>query len=74
MKGNQGWSTRPRDGSPAGRPPLGVNRRNQTYRATPQEHEVVKYFVKYHIRKDLKAAAALVGYPLEEIDKHDKSY
>lgn len=70
-RGNQGWSTKPKDGSPAGRPPLTAEqragrekdaRRDRHIRATDEEYEVIKWFVHY-VRHDLATAAKMVNYP-----------
>lgn len=73
-RGNQGWSTRPKDGSPAGNrgwSTLGAigagrpkgdlpPRRTHSYRANDEEHELIKRFVKI-TRTDIQAAAMILA-------------
>lgn len=79
-RGNQGWSTKPKDGSPGGRPPMTdeqkaarIIRRTQSYRATPQEHELVKWFLRY-VRMDITKAAEMVGYPVDDLKNYPATY
>ena len=64
MRGNQGWSTRPRDTSRrTGRPSTGQRPQHQV-RAWPDEWELVQRFVQ-HVRRDEDAVRAA----LAELDK-----
>lgn len=80
-RGNQGWSTKPKDGNPTGRPKLTEAQREERkrtgridrhIRATDKEYDVIRWFLHY-VRHDLAQAARMVNYPEAELLKKTKT-
>jgi len=69
-KGNQGWSTKPKDGSPAGRPVTTGTRPQRQVRAWDGEWELIREFVTY-VRRDAVAAEDALHALKERFEKMD---
>lgn len=83
-RGNQGWSTRPRDGRPAGnrgwstapgagRPKGDTSpRKNHSFRASDAEYDLVHRFI-LAIRADRSVATRALGDLEKQVEAHSKS-
>jgi len=71
-KGNQGWSTKPKDGSPAGRPVTTGTRPQHQVRAWEDEWQLIREFVTYVRRDAVAAEDALLALKkrFEKMDAH----